>query len=378
MRFAFLMLMVAGGWSQPRVDIHAVPGRASDRLKEAERLWRKAQQSSWRNASAPEELAVVAAVVNIYQELFQPELRSAPRIATLTEKGQDILVAQWTPGDQSCFSELIVWDTPEHTSFIFRLPVHSWSSSPQIRSSFERLLLPPRSDGQTPPAKGVTVNIARDPYTHQRVGAGGVLMNYMPRQFDIGYLNFPSNMRSIPERFPPLESRVGQWSNKRILDELIPGGFRKSNRDRVLANELLRRNLTDDELLSVLNRRKPDVSGIVLRTVVEEHQVVRFAGAIRRYLQGDRAGENKANLPFDIVDRTDEANFTEVALDVLRQDCRASPAFRYVAAHGTTLADYRALAELPCLEEWHWREWYLSEMRRRLGLIEDSMPKQAK
>jgi hypothetical protein len=108
----------------------------------------------------------VAAVAMTYHELFQPELRVAPRIATLTERGPDILVGRWTvPSDQGRFSELIVWETPQGTSFIFRFPRRSWSGDSAIRSAFQRLLLPARPDGKTPPAKGVTVNITRPVHT---------------------------------------------------------------------------------------------------------------------------------------------------------------------------------------------------------------------
>jgi hypothetical protein len=59
MRFARLMATVVCGLAQQRVDIHLVSGRASDRLKEAERRWQTARHSSWRDASTAEEIAVV-------------------------------------------------------------------------------------------------------------------------------------------------------------------------------------------------------------------------------------------------------------------------------------------------------------------------------
>jgi hypothetical protein len=74
-------------------------------------------------------------------------------------------VARWAvSGGLGSSSEL---NTPTDTSFIFRLPRGSWSSDPSIQSSFERLLLLPRSDGETPPTAVVTLNVARDP---SRVG----------------------------------------------------------------------------------------------------------------------------------------------------------------------------------------------------------------
>jgi hypothetical protein len=217
----------------------------------------------------------------------------------LTEKGSDILVARWSP-------DLIVWDTPQNTSFLFRLPPHSWSSDSAVRSTFEKLLLPPTPDGRTPPPKGVTLSISRDPLTHRWIGAGGLLINYGPHQVDMGYLNwfdfwetptasyisvafkylpgpYPSDVRVIPERFPSLRSRVTEWTKKRLLDELAPGGL--AERDRVLAEELVKRDLTEDELLALLQSRWHKENGALLRAVEESQQVPRFSNAIRRYLQ---------------------------------------------------------------------------------------------
>lgn len=401
MRFAALSVLVACCWAQPRIDIHPVSGQASARLKETERRLQTAIRSNWRDARTPEELSVTGAVMRIYHEHFQPQINATPRIATFTENGSDILAARWASlGDRDSFSELIVWDTPRDTSFIFRLSRRSWASDAAIRSTFEGLLLPARPDGRTPPAKGVTLNIARDPRTGLTIGAGGLLIDYFPRQFDVGLLNwmdlwdttaasyisvsfslyatpgFPPNMRSIPERFPPLESRARQWSKKRLLDELGPG--RTAERDRVLARELTKRDLSADELLALFRRREHAENGELLRALVDAHQTARFADAIRQYLHEVRGGDGKSPTPhpFEIVDRTGEVDFTGVALAVLSQEPRADAAFRYAAAHGTTPEDYRRLKKVPRLEggRQSWRDYTLQIMRKRLGLDEAGNP----
>ena len=401
MRVLPFMCIAASAWVQPTVEIQHVTGRASDRLTEAERYWRTAQKATWRDIKTPEERDVVGAVTGTYRGVFQWELRSAPKIVTLTEKGQDILVARWTAQDsQRWFSELIVWGTPNQTYFIFRLPRGSWSSDAQIRSSFERLLLPPTADGRTPPAKGVTVNIAKDSYTGRWIGAGGFLIAYPPRQFEVGLLNWfdlwqtaegsylaagfsqfaapglSPNLRSIPERFPPLESRVGNWTKEHILDELGHGGIFVDSRDRILAKELMRRDVTDEELLEVLRRRRPDASGVLLFVIVEEHQVAHFEGAIHEYLEGDR-GCGMCNEVFDILSRSGEANFTSVALEVLRRGRVNLAPYAYVSDHGTTAADYNALLELRPSYPFN-PEYWLKKMRQRLGLAEDGSPKPTK
>lgn len=124
MWLVLMSVIAACAWAQLKIEIQPVLGRSSDRLKETERRLRTARQSSWRDAITEEERVVAEAVEKIYGEHFQPQINSKPRIATLTENGKDILVAWWTVSDnQSAFSELIVWDTPENTSFIFQFPL---------------------------------------------------------------------------------------------------------------------------------------------------------------------------------------------------------------------------------------------------------------
>jgi hypothetical protein len=220
-RFLLLSMCAACAWAQLKVEIHPVTGRASDRLKEAERVLQIAQRSALREASAPEELAVVEAIEKNYRLNFVPEIDSPPRITTLTDRDEDILIATWHAPD------LIVWDTPESTSFIFTLPAGSWSNEAQIRSTFEKLALP-----QT---NGVSLDVARDAQTKRWIGAGALRISHPPFQFDTGPLNSvdlwetanasylcvkfsamvahePPNMRWIPERFPPLEMRVAPVS----------------------------------------------------------------------------------------------------------------------------------------------------------------------
>jgi hypothetical protein len=385
-----MLFLCIAAWAQPAVDIHHVTGRASDRLTTAQRWWRTAQQAAWRDVKTPEERDVVGAIMEVYRGIFRPELSSAPKVVTLTENGQDILVARWTGQySQGRVSELIVWDAPNQTSFIFRLQRGSWSSDAEIRLTFEQLLLPPAADGRTPPATSITANVAVDFLTGRLIGAGWFSMSYVPRQFDTGpsdwfdlwgsddssylaagFARFAAKGyswdMSIPERFPPLEARVGNWPTQRILDELSHGGFAADSRDRILGRELMRREVAGEELLEVLRRRQPDVSGALLFVIVGEHQVAHFAGVIREYLRDDR-GCGLCNEAFDIVGKSDEVNFTDVALEVLRRGHVSLAPFAYVSDHGTTAADYDALAELrPSYPFGH--EYLLERMRRRLGL----------
>jgi hypothetical protein len=353
-------MFAACAWAQLKFDVHPVTGRASDRLKETQRVLRVAQQSAWRDARAPEEVAVVDVLAKTYRTNFLPELLPEPRIATLTEKGVDILAAKWDGAGP--YSELIVWDTPE-----------SWSSDSAIRAKFEALLPTPGTDGSRP--KGATLNIARDAQTQRWIGTGGLLIAYPPRQFDLGQMNwidlwetagssylsatfsmyatgqYPHNMRLIPERFPPLESRVTQWSKKRILDELSrepePPGHpratvftweRDDMRDRVLARELLKRVPTDEELLAALRRRTID-NGAVLQAVVDAKQVVRYSNVIREYLPTDwRMDRMLGAHAFDIVRKVPDVDFTDVALAVLRQNSGEAAARRYAVAHGANVS----------------------------------------
>jgi hypothetical protein len=363
---AITILAVACAWAQPKIEIHSVTGTASERLKEAERRVRIAQRASWRVASSKEEIAVVEEDASHYEAYFQPAIPSRPQIATLTEKGEDILVARWAmPADERAFSELILWDTPHTASFIFRLPVRSWSNDSAISAAFEKLLSPAKTRGQLPPSYGVSLNVASDPYTHRWIGAGGLLIRYFPRQFDMGYLNWidlwetatasylsvtfrmdldehpASTSRLIAERFPPLEARIGQWSKLRILDEL--GSVGSMPRDRVLARELVRRDLTGDELLAALRKREFKENGELLHAVVDARLAPHFVGAIREYLLANPWSNDRSLHPdpFNIVGQAEGVDFTDVALEVIRQGARSDGAFRYAVAHGGIPPDMR-------------------------------------
>src|ERR1700722_16867476 len=271
MRLALMLLVSVCTWAQLKVDIHPVVGRASDRLKEAQRTLRVAQQLPLRGAEAPEELAVLEEVQEVYHKNFRPEIGSRPRVGVVTEKGNDVLVAKWVAPSPSPFSELIVWDAPDSTSFIFKLPSGSWSRDAAIRSTFEGLLSSAESDGRRLGPQAVYLDVARDAQTKRWIGAGGLMLPVPPLQLHTGPLNWidlwetatasylcakfsaclgygiPWYLRYIPERFPPLETRAKEWTTQRILDELdcqperaSRGGINDwiggyDRRDRVLA-----------------------------------------------------------------------------------------------------------------------------------------------
>jgi hypothetical protein len=403
-RFAILLTIAACSWAQPKIEIHDVPGQASDRLKETGRRLQILRKSPWRSMSAAEEFALAQPVAKLYRANLLPEINSEPQIATFTDRGSDILLARWTAMDErSLFPELLVWDTPTDTSFIFRLAAGSWSTDASITSTFGRLLLPAIPDERPLSAEGIVLNIGFDPHTQQRTGFGTFLERPIPRQMAVepfarldlwvtttaNFLSvsfstratpdFPPNMRGIAERFPPLESRVVEWTTRHILDDLRAVGER--GRDRVLARELMKRDARPDELLAVLEERWQRENGELLLAVLEAHQTRRYADAIRRYLPRD-SGMDAMSLtphPFDLVGRTSEVNFTDVALGVLRQDPLSTAAFRYALANGTTPADYRVLKDLQHPEYSQLRrDPDLRRMRERLGLNEDGDPLPAK
>jgi hypothetical protein len=83
------------------------------------------------------------------------------------------------------------------------------------------------------------------------------------------------------------------------------------------------------------------------------------------------------NEVFDILSRSGEANFTSVALEVLRRGGVNLAPYAYVSDHGTTAADYNALLELRPSYPFN-PEYWLKKMRQRLGLAEDGSPKPTK
>jgi hypothetical protein len=333
-------------WAQLPVDIHRIAGRASDRLKEAERRVRIARGASLRAPKEPEEVAVIDAAAKTYAGYFLPEIIGAPRITTLTENGNDVLIARWS----NASSEVIIWDTPEDISFILKLPPHRWSNDSSIRSTFDTVWRPPSAESTV---LAVSLNVAMDPLTHRWIGTGGIQTKSGPRQFALGhwanwidfwetatasYLSLGIDrqfLQLIPERFPPLESRVGMWSKQRLLQELArQTGAR---RDSVLARELMKRDVSNDELLVLLESRRRRETGAVLKAVAESGEMTRFKVAVGEYLLKDSSGyltKSMAASGWRPVNDSD-VNFTNVALEMLRENAFAGGAFTYVATHGT-------------------------------------------
>jgi hypothetical protein len=258
-RSAIYLLIVACAWSQPRIEIHPASGQRFDRSKETQRRLHVIQQSFWRDASVGEEVAVLVMAEKTYEIYFRRQIASESKIATFTEDGNDILVARWSAQANTRHSQSCRLGYSKDTSFIFRLPPQSWSNDSVIRAGFNELLKPPSPSSLTGPADGVALNIGCDLYGN-RLGVGKLLLKDIPRQMgeggvvnwidlwetpDSSYLSVtfgtverlgvPPNMGAIAERFPPLKTRVIDWSARRLLDEL--GAGNSCERDRVLAHE---------------------------------------------------------------------------------------------------------------------------------------------
>lgn len=388
--------------AQIKIDIHQVKGGASERLLEVERRWRVAQRVSYHAPSTPEEMTVLAALTKEYTQVFRPPLQASPLVATFTENGQDILVIRWRSLDDQLREPIvIVWNTPEETAFLFPLKPGSVKDDAAADCTFQSLLAPTGSDPSTRAARGVSINIARDSVHRQTIAAGGLSIAYFPIQFDLGLLNWfdlretagssflsvgfsqhvlyelPANLRSINERFPLLEKRVPGWTKQRLIRELDHhANLLTQLRDQILTKELLRRELTDDEMLTMLRSRDHDPNLTLLRAIVQTRQTLRYAGALRAYLETAKAGGYWGqDSAFGAVEPSAEANFTDVALSVLRRNPKAAPAFFYAARRGTTEGDYSALSEVSQVENSQQRQEALSRMRSRLGLpAEASLP----
>jgi len=249
-------------------------------------------------------------------------------------------------------------------------------------------MLRPPGDPNDSWVRGVSLNVARDAITQRWIGSGGVEQARPPRQYDPGpynwfdlwetatasYISITLNrqlLQPIGERFPPLASRVRSWSKQRLIDEL---SHNNGARDFVLAAELLKRDITNDELLNLLESRLRDGNDAVLSEVVAAHQVSHFEAAIRLYLRHDFLGYGRSTSGFRTMSDVD-LDFTDVAMEVLRENWHAEGAFRYAASHGSP-ADCRELKDLPPLPPVFqpFRDAALRNMRSRLRLDEDGNP----
>jgi hypothetical protein len=285
------------------------------------------RQASLNQPEDEHTYGVIGSARAAYREYFRPERAELAGAATLTHHNQDVLLARWkTDYPDHGLSEILLWDEPGFTSYLFRVDPKTlrdgaglqrllddlldWSKVDRHRRLLQSpsLQLPPIEVGLVWNPKTGDIDGATKPWLLQYLYqfAGGMLdifsmeaygtTEYAYIDFTLGKRPISSHYREgmvwIAERFPPLRERVKDWSKDRVLWELGKGRtfapiFGSRDRDVVLLKELFCRDVAPREFAALLGRSdlpSETTQFTILRLAIEAHRGKQFESVIREFL----------------------------------------------------------------------------------------------
>ncbi len=309
-----------------------------------------------------------------------------------TENGQDILFAGWSLDDAAGPSTLAVWDATYFTAFFFvwnRVPF----TSARDAELFTQRILPTEDllsrlrvrmlwDGAKSKLYGDGVGTTI-PYRVpvQILGAPVAPSSYVyalvvdKRLLERAYATGGHpGVLYVPERFPPLEERVGAWTKEKLVAELDNGNSGSAaNRDEILLTELLARGLSPDEFRQIFAAPGPFRVEHVMKTVIETKRVPQYAGALRDVLLAQTSGPPGSDETVRVIlrslQRSPDVDFCDVVSQFLARGAFAPSTFHYMAERGHTKDHYDAVeraALSPRVSEAE-RASALAQIRRKMS-----------
>ena len=319
----------------------------------------------------------------------------------LTDAGEDILVARWSPDSWvDGIVPVVLWDDSIADTVIFRCRASQMKSPDTLAHIIDGLfrwdnrrlygarlwLKYPLEPG------GVLVGLGMSGSRGQFLIGPEVIFSgflrgetaYLGISFVSSAFAFPGDLKLFDERFPPLRERVSNWTTEKLIVEtrriprasVLPGGA--IGRNRVLVHEAIKRDdLTIDMCQDLLTRGVGNgltmgnfIIPELIRAAIEERRVRRFAPAIFEYLnsrftRGARFGEADVIL-LGLVSEND-IDLEEQAARYLESKVAVQGSLKYLQERGRTERARNAVASLD-LDEWaQQRKTALAAINRRIG-----------
>jgi len=269
-------------------------------------------QAALEPSDLSEAMAVLTAAADEANSFLAAPVSRPTRVSTLVDRGEDVLVARW-PANSSTEggAPVLLWDDATSETVVFRFDANQIRSPTALAQLVETLM---HWDSHRLGSAELWVR--------SLVGPGRVLTGYgvrgvnaIPLQFELGpqvtfagfisgnmgYLGisfmsrsveFPSELKGIDERFPPLRERVQYWTTAKLIAQSHPARSRGYQRDAVLVHELVKReDLTVPAFQDLLSRGVGNWSSMAndvlpepVRAAIEAHRVGKFAEAIYLYM----------------------------------------------------------------------------------------------
>jgi hypothetical protein len=218
-------------------------------------------------ASSPEANGVLESATKLCRKFVKLDLSNFDSKLILTRTGEDVLVS-WghLSGDPQGISNFLLWDEPVSTSLLLQIPPQKLQTPALLEDLLAGMFIWGEGNlesvfidwsAATHPGQEALrgsaffrvihqVNVERE-LTISGYSDGAEAWLSITLAKNLGFQLFEHDMIRISERFPPLRTRVPQWTTSQLLAAIGQGGKAENRydkafeRDRVLLEELMRR-----------------------------------------------------------------------------------------------------------------------------------------
>jgi hypothetical protein len=287
-------------------------------------------------------------------------------VLPVTGSGQDILFAGWSLDDAAGPTTLAVWDTTYYTAFLFIwnrmpfanahdaelftqriLPAEDFLSRLRVRMLWDgtRSKLFAEGEPTTFPYRAPIQILGVPAQPSSYVYALVVGKRLLGRAYDTGG-QVPTLY--VPERFPPLNERVGTWTKERLIAEL-DNGFSTvaTNRDEILLTELLGRGLSADEFRQLFVAPGTFRVEHVMKAVTDTKRVAQYGRGLRDMLlaqtPGDPRSEETVGIALRYLRSSPDLDLCDLVSQFLARGAFDPWTFSYMEMCGRTQEHYDAV-----------------------------------
>lgn len=383
-----------------RIEITSVPEQPRD--AQGESIVRAVQGFAARQPQDATEAAFLKAAGRSFEAVLIPRPGPLVGMTTIKSGGDDVLIAQWQPGQPAAtgVESFWVWDAPDYSWFVLKCDSANFKSPASAQDFLGRIL-----KWETGAPDPLRLNL------RYAVSEGGVFLDGTADQLLVGSgpeyrvlgvrsgpdsyllvqvwkelfrLGYPEGGVYVPERFPPLKELVKGWSKERILSEVgrlwdRSDWFAKiAIRDDILIAEAAKRGLDRSDLeLLFFPSNVPGFrawswrTGSVMTALVQTNQVDGNREAIADIAMklGIRKDVGRFALQniFDGLSQS-KGDFTELALECLSKCVNVEPPLSYLGKRGNTEDVYAKVkqAVVADLVQEAQRDEALSNIRARI------------
>jgi len=383
-----------------RIELTAVPELPRD--AQGESIVRAVLGFAARQPQDATEAAYLKAAERSFEAVLIPRPGPVVGMTTVKNEGDDVLIAQWQPGQPAAtgVEGFWVWDAPDYSWFVLKCDPANFKSPASAQDFLGRIL---KWETGAPDPLRMNLRYAASEVGDfldgtadlWLVGSGtkyrvlGVrsgpdsylLVQVWKELFRLGY---PEGGVYVPERFPPLKELVKGWSKERILSEVGRLWDRSdwfaniAIRDQILIAESARRGLgrSDLELLFFPSnvpgfRAWSWRTGSVMTALVHTNQVdgnrEAIADIAMKLGTRDDIGRFALQNIFDGLSQS-KGDFTGLALECLSKCVNVEPPLSYLRKRGNTEDVYAKVkrAVVVDLVQEAQRDAALAEIRARI------------